>query len=368
MPLLAPKSNPAGREIPAYTQPLLNRLIEVHERFVRREPGGRRAVVRYLQGVDLDFSGRDLTEADFTGANLRRAVLAGANFERASLYCAELIGAVATDANFRRADLRGASLRHADLSGAVLDEADLREASLARVDLPGGFKIQGGAGAAADEEPAASFANASLKGARLQRANLRGADFSGAIMHGVKLKGASLAGAVFHGAVLTGVNLTGLDIELAAMSGCVTDPTREAHRRAGALIQQIEAAGRWVATNGAEGRAAVLDGEDLRPLAGALAGRRLTALSARGVCAVGVDFSRAQLQGAAFDRADLRDADFTGADLRGASFEGALLWHARFDEADLRSLPLTSGRSRRVNLERASFQAGAFAKALVDPR
>jgi uncharacterized protein YjbI with pentapeptide repeats len=116
-----------------------------------------------------------------------------------------------------------------------------------------------------------------------------------------------------------------------------------------------------------EGEPAHLDGEDLRPIAHAFAGRRLTALSAKGACAVGVDFAGAHLQGARFEGADLRDADFTGADLRGASFEGAKLWHARFAQADLRALPLNSGLARGVNLKDATFAEGAFAESLTDP-
>lgn len=365
--MIASNTISGRREAPHYTQPLLNRLIERHERFVRRERRGVRAVVRYLQATDLDFSGRALAEADFTGANLRRAKLVGANFERASLYCADLAGAMAAGANFLRTDLRGAALRHADLTGAALDEADLREATLARVDLPGGFRIVGGV-SFSEAAPAASFANSSMKGARLSNADLRGADFSGALMQGVKLKGASLAGAIFQGAVVTGVNFAGLELDPAALIGCVVEPSREAHRRAAQLADRIEAAGRWVATNGDEGAPAMMDGEDLRPILSLFAGRRLAAMSARRVCAIGVDFRGAQLQGANFDSADLRDADFTEADLRGASFRCAKLWHAKFAHADVRSLPLTTGHLRQVNLEGAAFGAACFADALMDAR
>jgi uncharacterized protein YjbI with pentapeptide repeats len=368
MQLMAPQAFPPRAESPAYTQPVLDRLLDLHERFVRGAPNGRRAMVRYLQATDLDFRGRKLVEADFTGANLRHACLKEVDLERASLYCADLTGADARSARFVRADLRGVALRHANLSGAIFDECDLREATLARVDLPGGFHTQGSVGPDTSDNahPSADFTNSSLKGARLSNSNLRNADFSGALMQGAKLKGAALGGAVFTGAVLTGVSLVGLQLDPGALKDCVLDPTPEAHHRAEELMRRIEAAGRWVVTSGIEGAPAQLDDEDLRPLSHAFPGRRLTALSAQRACGVGVDFSGAHLQGARFDGADLRDADFTGADLRGASFKGARLWHARFAEADLRALPLNSGLARAVNLEGATFAGDCFAKSQMD--
>ena len=54
-----------------YTQPQLDQFLSAHERFHRREPRGKRAVMRFLQARGLDFSRRQLVEADFTGADLR---------------------------------------------------------------------------------------------------------------------------------------------------------------------------------------------------------------------------------------------------------------------------------------------------------
>src|SRR5581483_5045408 len=64
------------------------------------------------------------------------------------------------------------------------------------------------------------------------------------------------------------------------------------------LLGALRAHDQWVRSGGRQGRRAVMDGEDLRELAGELAGLRLTALSAKGACLVGVDLSSAQLQGA----------------------------------------------------------------------
>ena len=123
-------------------------------------------------------------------------------------------------------------------------------------------------------------------------------------------------------------------------------------------------------SGGAEGAPAVLDHEDLRPLGGLLRERLLTALSARGVRAVGVDFSASQLQGANFRDADLRGAVFDAADLRGACFENAKLAHARFGRAILAPLHLIGGRRMAPNfngavLERTDFTATVMAGALT---
>ena len=126
------------------------------------------------------------------------------------------------------------------------------------------------------------------------------------------------------------------------------------------LLSRLSAAETWASYSGSKGSAAVLDEEDLRPIWNAFERRNLPALSAKGACAIGVNFAETQLQGAKFDGADLREANFSGADLRGASFRGAKLWHAVFDRADLRPLTLGANKSATVNLVDAQFQACAF--------
>ncbi len=337
-----------------FTQPILDRLIQVHERYVQRQPNGRRAIFPYTQAPGLNLSRRDLSEADFTGANFARAQMLGTNLERASLYCADLTGVEARGANFRRADIRGAILRQADLSGANLDEADMRQAMLARADLPTGFTLAGSTAGPArgsgEQAFSVDFSHCSMKGAKLNNAKLSYANFTDALLHGIVLQGANLQGATFAGAVLTGVNLSNVVVDPRALAGCVRDPTAEADRRAGVLVREVEKSVLWVNSLGAEGAPAMVDGEDLRTVGDLFVGKGLTAFSAKGACAIGVDFSGAHLQGARFDGADLRDANFRGADLRGASFEGARLFHANFDDADLRPLQLPDGSKRLVNM------------------
>lgn len=353
---------------PRYTQAQINQFLAAHERFYRGEPRGHRAIMRFLQAPDIDFSGRQLVEVDLSGANLKGASFVSTNLERASFYCADLSNADVRHANLRRADLRGCSLRDANLAGTRLDEADMREAVLLRADVDRGFQLSGRSGTlttGGDGERAfaVDFTNCSMKEAQLQKAKLKGARFEGAMLNGANLSGAVLDGATFHGAVLTGADLAHARIDPGALKNCVLDPSREAIALADQLVARLAAGTKWILSNGREGHPVVLDGEDLRPLGDVFEKRQLAAMSAKDVCAIGVSFRGARLQGAKFDGADLRDADFSGADLRGASFQNAKLWHAKFDEADLRPLPLAQGL-RGVDFSGAAYTPNAFAASV----
>ena len=87
----------------------LDAKLELHLKWLRGEPKGKRA----------DLTRADLTRADLTGADLTRANLTRAN----------LAGADMTGANLTGADLTGADLTRANLTGADLTGADLDFAS-----------------------------------------------------------------------------------------------------------------------------------------------------------------------------------------------------------------------------------------------
>lgn len=349
-------------ELPPFTQAILDRYLDAHERYVRRQSNGRRALTKYIRAPHLDFRARQLAEADLTGANLERTNLSRVNFERASFYCANLPGTDAQQADFRQADFRGANLRGANLSGANLDNADLRQALLARADTADGYRMlrQSDSVEGLEQRFSVDLSNASMKGVKLRNAKLKWANLTGALLQGADLSGSDLSGVQFAGAVLTDVRLDRTIIDPGALDACVVDPSERALRLAPSLAGLVHENTRWVETNGRVGQPAILDNQDIRPLEPLFAGREMTALSARGACAVGVDFTGAQLQGACFDGADLRDADFTSADLRGASFNDALLWHARFDEADIRPLVLAGGATRQFSFNGAQFAPGCF--------
>ena len=73
----------------------LNRILDLHRKWLNNEDGGERA---------------DLISADLSSANLYCANLRGANLRRADLCSADLRDADLCSANLRRADLRGANL------------------------------------------------------------------------------------------------------------------------------------------------------------------------------------------------------------------------------------------------------------------
>jgi uncharacterized protein YjbI with pentapeptide repeats len=170
----------------------------------------------------------------------------------------------------------------------------------------------------------------------------------------------------FKNAVLTGVDLSELALPPEAMQGCICDVTPQAAAKSDELRAMLDAHQVWIATNGARGAPAILDGEDLRPVHQLLVGRPLTGLSAKRACAVGIDFSGSQLQAAKFEGADLRDASFSNADMRGVSLNGARIAHAKFDKANLRRLILANGSTLATDLNVADASPEQFFGAVLD--
>ena len=113
----------------------LKNVLELHRKWINKEPGGERANLlgANLREADLweaDLRGADLREADLWEADLREADLRGAdlreaNLREADLWEADLWGADLWGANLRDANLRGADLWGADLWGANLRDANL---------------------------------------------------------------------------------------------------------------------------------------------------------------------------------------------------------------------------------------------------
>lgn len=344
-----------------YTPSELTRILANHERFVTGRGGARAS----FKGADLSgaiLANRRLDEIDFAGADLSGANLHGSNLTRASLYCTDLTNCNLRNAKLVYADIRGASFRGADLSYAVLDYADLRKATMMIMEASGISVIdhrKNGLGVV-------DFSYCSLRNASFGKAKLDGAIFDGALLFGTIFRGAEITNASFVGAVLMDVAVADLKLPPETFADCVFDVAPEAKAKAGALAERLALHQQWVMTDGREGAAAVFDGEDLRPLAGQFAGRCLIGLHLRGVTAIGLDFSKSQLQGARLDGADLRGADFSAADLSGASFHGARLVHARFDRAKLTNLKLRSGEVLRPNFFAADAAPGQFRDAVLE--
>ena len=81
----------------------IEKRLELHQKWIRNEPGGIR-----LEEHGANLRGADLRGADLRVANLQEANLRGANLQ---------------EANLQEANLRGANLRVANLQEANLDYA-----------------------------------------------------------------------------------------------------------------------------------------------------------------------------------------------------------------------------------------------------
>ena len=97
------------------TREELEKVLDLHKKWLNNEQGGERA---------------DLRGADLRGADLRVATLNGANLRGADLRWAKL-----SEADLSRAKLSRAKLSEADLNGANLRGADLSRADLSRADF-----------------------------------------------------------------------------------------------------------------------------------------------------------------------------------------------------------------------------------------
>jgi len=358
--------NAAASARRTWDQRSIEKAVALHERFLRGARGGQRAFLRYADAPGLDCRRRLLNDADFTGANLAGSAFTGSHFERAALHCVNLEGCDLRAANLRRADLRGARLAGAVLSGAVMDEADMRAAYIAYAADEGLYVFRHGASSTKDLSAGgfgADFTDCAMRGVRLCAANLKGANFTGAVLEHADLSGAKLTDAVFKDTVLEGVDLERLTLTPEQLGGCVFGPDAAAVARGEVIRERLRRAEAWVQSAGKSGEPAALDGEDLRPLQGAFRGRVLTAVSARRVRAIHLDFTGSSLQGAVFDGADLRGAVFDSADLRGASFQGAKLSHARFAGADLAPLMLPGGRPHPASFAGATLHGADFTTA-----
>ena len=206
----------------------LKKVLENHQRFLAKIPGGRRADLSFHDLTGIDLSGRDLSEADLSGARLKQARLAGTKLTRATLFCADLRMANLERADLTGADMRGACLRGAELSDAVLSNVDLRQASMARYSDSGGPQLM-----EFEEVPSqltaivahrvdlahARIANAYLLQADFTDANLSFVDMTGADLRNAVLVGASFEGAQLRNADLSGAALTGADLSEASIQG-----------------------------------------------------------------------------------------------------------------------------------------------------
>ena len=98
-------------------QEQLNKILELHKKWLQDESEGERANLSYT-----DLSGADLSGLNLSYANLRYADLSDTNL---------------SDTNLRYADLSDTNLRYSNLSGSNLIGANLKCANLGYAKLSG---------------------------------------------------------------------------------------------------------------------------------------------------------------------------------------------------------------------------------------
>ena len=102
------------------TQKELDKILELHKKWLNKKKDGVRADLRRGDLRRTDLREVDLRGTDLRGADLCRADLRGADLRNTYLYGADLCRADLRGTDLRGADLREVDLRGADLSGAVL--------------------------------------------------------------------------------------------------------------------------------------------------------------------------------------------------------------------------------------------------------
>ena len=113
----------------------LKAILDLHEKWLIKEPDGKRANLYMADLRGADLSGAYLSGANLSGADLRGADLSGSDLSGTNLRVANLIGADLSGCNLSCADLSGSNLSEADLSGAYLSGANLSGADLSDADL-----------------------------------------------------------------------------------------------------------------------------------------------------------------------------------------------------------------------------------------
>ena len=368
-------------EFKRYSQHELNEIMERHGNYLRGRRGGARAVVKFGDLSDLNFSGKDLSQADFTGSSLARSDFSRSICSGTCFFSCDLRQADLTGATLSRADFRGAHLAGANLSGANMDSADLREGKIMERGEFGMLVNKPLPSFPKGKSPTTVFTGAKLTDTSMNAVKALAADFSDADLSGVILNQANLSEVNFDGANLSKVDFTGADLSRANLSNSIMSGTilrnaemggtildnvvkdepmgKRLERGIKTLAEMLDTHRRWIASAGREGRQMDLSGYDLRDIHN-LWDYPLTAIRAVKATFLGLTLERAQIQSATLDYSDFRDCRLARADMRGSSLKDAQLGRADLSGANLGPLKFDTPEGHGVRLQRCNLSGASF--------
>jgi uncharacterized protein YjbI with pentapeptide repeats len=355
----------------------LDDILNKHELFLNRKPGGARAIIRDREMGQLNFSKRNISQADFAGCIMRHGNFSFCNFESATIFSCDLSESKMVSVKFIRADLRGSAFENCDLQNSDFSQADLREGAVIKRKKS---KKPNDTFNKATKAGTVIFRGSNLTNCNFSQAVAINADFTDALMTNCNLQKANFKTSVFDFCDLTGSSFNFADLRDVSFKGAhMINTQMQSVEKQGAdftLTLMNEVKGQefdevemsldelvlrhthWLATGGREGKQLDISNTDMRK-AGILGGKKLTALKAINATFAEMNLNGIELQSAILDGSDFRKATFMRADLRGASFKNAIFNHAILTYADL--TPLTIKRADGSEIMRpVHFEGGYF--------
>ena len=180
------------------TQPVLERLHEIHTHFLKGVRNGRKLVMRRCDLSELDFTGMDFSYAEMLACDFKGSKLRSAIFRSANLFAADFTKTDLGGANFVKADLRASTFERADLTDAEFEGADLRECAFIDDETN-----------EVGKSIASTFRGPTLRGTNMAQSKLKKANFNGAVLDNTNLTNADMRETRFQGAEFVNANLNG---------------------------------------------------------------------------------------------------------------------------------------------------------------
>ena len=199
----------------------------------------------------------------------------------------------------------------------------------------------------------ARWKGVSLRGARMDRADLSHCDLSEAALDGVLARQASFRESLLHRASLVNFDGTGADFEMAAL----TSADARFAVLPGAVLTGADLCDACLANADLRGT----NMRDARLARADLTGATLTIASIEGADFFSADLRRSHLNGLVLRNTRFTGARFAYAHLVGCDLEGMDLPEADFSRAHLESSLLTGSRMPRARLDGAFLQGARLA-------